>query len=300
MLINVFFFFLFSLSIILINNFYQKALVRNHVSQIRKLRKKQPHLNNFNLKNIDKNELFEELDYLFDDLRAHIDKLDSSVHDIAHELKTPLTIIRGELELSLLSVKSHEDYVMVLASALDEIIRLTNVINNMQEITKAESGQINMNINELHNLSLLLENTLEDFALLASEKDIKISSDIEKDHFTLFDKQRIHQVILNILDNAVKYTEKGGEINISLRKNQKSDFIIIEIADTGIGISQDQIEKVFERFYRTDKAKEIKASGSGLGLSIAKWIVEAHNGKIELWSEEGKGSKFKVCIPSVK
>lgn len=300
MLINVFFFFLFSLSIILINNFYQKALVKNHVSQIRDLRKKQPHLNNFNLKNIDKNELFEELDYLFDDLKTHIDKLDSSVHDIAHELKTPLTIIRGELELSLLSVKSHEDYVMVLASALDEIIRLTNVINNMQEITKAESGQINMNINELHNLSLLLENTLEDFALLASEKDIEISSDIEKDHFTLFDKQRIHQVILNILDNAVKYTEKGGEINISLRKNEKSDFIIIEIADTGIGISQDQIEKVFERFYRTDKAKEIKASGSGLGLSIAKWIVESHNGKIELWSEEGKGSKFTVYIPSIK
>lgn len=284
----------------MINNFYQKALVKNHVSQIRNLRKKQPHLNNFNLKNIDKNELFEELDYLFDDLKTHIDKLDSSVHDIAHELKTPLTIIRGELELSLLSVKSHEDYVMVLASALDEIIRLTNVINNMQEITKAESGQINMNINELHNLSLLLENTLEDFALLASEKDIEISSDIEKDHFTLFDKQRIHQVILNILDNAVKYTEKGGEINISLKKNEKSDFIIIEIADTGIGISQDQIEKVFERFYRTDKAKEIKASGSGLGLSIAKWIVESHNGKIELWSEEGKGSKFKVCIPSIK
>ncbi len=216
--------------------------------------------------------------------------------DAAHELKTPLTILRGELELALRESKNVDEYQQILSSALDEVNRLIRILQSVLEITKAESGKISLTIKE-NNLSDILNNLVDDAKILAEEKQIKINSDIQKNLIAEVDDLRIHQALLNLIENAIKYTGRNGTIDISLYG--ATDSISFIIKDTGIGIPKDKQKYIFERFFQIKDNPDAK-NGVGIGLSIVKWIVDNHNGSIEVNSEINKGTEFILKIPKAK
>lgn len=216
--------------------------------------------------------------------------------NVAHELKTPLTILRGELSIALQSPKTQKQYELIIASALEESVRLSGVVDALLELARADTGQIQM-IMKKDNFSALIEEIAEDCEILGEEKNILINTSIERNIQLSFDADRMHQAILNIIDNAIKYTNPKGMVSIELTR--KAAHAELRVMDTGIGISPENIEKIFERFFRTDDVKMKSISGLGLGLTMVKWIIDAHNGKVIVQSKIGEGTAFIVRIPIV-
>lgn len=243
----------------------------------------------------------DEVGHLTKTLNKMIERLEKSftqirqfTSDASHELRTPLTILRGELEIALHSEKSVDDYELIVASALEEAERLSNVVETLLDLSRAETGQIKINLIRA-DISKIVQDIAEDAEVLAEEKKINVESNIEKNVMVNHDPPRIHQAVLNLVDNAVKYTPNNGTVKIELKKTP--DFIEIIVSDTGTGIPAEQIPYIFNRFYRVDKARSSNVYGAGLGLSIVHWIVEAHNGTIDVKSEYSKGSAFTLKIP---
>lgn len=216
--------------------------------------------------------------------------------DASHELKTPLTILRGELELALRESKSVDEYQKTLASALDEINRLIRILQSIMEITKAESGKIHLNFRK-EDLSGILDNLVDDAKILAEEKKILVNADIQNNIKADVDDLRIHQAFLNIIENAIKYTDKNGYINIKLFEEYEN--IIFIIKDSGIGIPEEKQKFIFERFYQIKDNPDAK-NGVGIGLSIVKWIIDKHKGIIQVNSKINQGTEFIVTIPKVQ
>ncbi len=242
----------------------------------------------------------DEVGHLTRTLNQMIERLENSFNqikkftsDVSHELRTPLTILQGELEIALRKQKSPDEYEMVLVSALEEVARLTNVVETLLDLSRAESGQIKMNMT-VGNLSKLVQSIVEDAEILAEAKGSRIQYNIDENVLLPFDGARMHQAVLNIIDNAIKYTPRGGSIYIELAKKAKTAEIIVR--DTGIGIEKEELEHIFDRMYRVDKARSKNISGIGLGLSIVKWIIEGHRGKIKVDSIVNKGTTFKVIL----
>ena len=234
------------------------------------------------------------LNSLFDRFEKTIQHLKKFNSDTAHELKTPLTILRGELSIALQNTKKPEEFTHIISSTLDEVIRLSNIVETLLELSRAETGNLQMNFSEV-DLSVVLKDILDDTEILAEEKNLYVHSDIERNIKCYADADRIHQAILNIIENSVKYTPAGGYIDLILKKSE--NFAVIEIKDTGIGIPESQKELVFDRFFRSDNARINNIPGMGLGLPLVKLIVDAHKGEVILNSEMGKGSSFILKIP---
>jgi len=216
--------------------------------------------------------------------------------DVSHELKTPLTIIRGEIELAISGKKKSSELKKTLINILDEVVRLSNMVENLLMLFKSDTGQVNLNFKEV-NIAELIKDLLEDIDILAEEKGIKVEAERLDEAIVLGDEIRLKQLFLNLIDNAIKYNKSGGRVTISIVR--ENNFVNVSIADTGIGIPKDEINLIFERFYRVDKTRTRDTGGTGLGLSIAKSIAESHNGRIEVESELGKGSKFSVILPAL-
>lgn len=243
----------------------------------------------------------DEIARLIKTLNNMIERLDKSFKqikqfsaDVSHELKTPLTIIRGEIELAISGKKKSSELRKTLINILDEVVRLSDMVENLLMLFKSDTGQVNLNFKEV-NIAKLIKDLLEDVDILAEEKGVKVEAKRLDEAIVLGDEIRLKQLFLNLLDNAIKYNKSGGKVTISVEK--ENNFVNVSIVDTGIGIPKDEINLIFERFYRVDKARTRDSGGAGLGLSIAKSIVEAHNGRIEVESELGKGSKFSVILP---
>ncbi len=242
----------------------------------------------------------DEVGHLTRTLNQMIERLESSFNqikkftsDASHELRTPLTILQGELEIALHSQKTPAQYEDIIISALEEVARLTNVVETLLDLSRAESGQVKMNLTE-GSLTKLLIDMSEDAEILAESRGVNVTSEIEPDVNLPFDSARMHQAILNIVDNAIKYTKKGGNVLIQLIKTKDNAEIII--SDTGNGIPADDLPYIFDRLYRVDKARSSNIFGVGLGLAIVKWIIEGHNGKISVESEVNKGTKFTIRL----
>lgn len=214
--------------------------------------------------------------------------------DASHELRTPLTIMRGEIELALRSDKTPAEYKEVLASQLEEILRLKSIIDNLLTLGKADQGTLDMTLEEVH-LDSLIKDLYDDSELLAHSKHIHVKLKKAEPVTIIGDKGRLRQLFLNLVDNAIKYTPDGGSVVISVERQNGSALVAVE--DNGIGIPQEDIEKIFNRFYRVDKARSREMGGTGLGLSIAKWIAELHRGSITVESVLNRGSKFTVSFP---
>lgn len=214
--------------------------------------------------------------------------------DASHELRTPLTVMRGEIEIALRNPKTPEEYRRVFESTMEEIVRMSSIIENLLTLAKADQGTYEVNFSEV-NLDALVQELYDDSEVLAEGKHIRVKL-LKHDAITIVgDKGRLRQLFLNLIDNAIKYTPEGGAVALSIERQNGSAIFSVE--DTGIGIPQEDIGRVFDRFYRVDKARSREIGGTGLGLAIARWIAELHRGKISVKSEVDKGSVFTVELP---
>lgn len=214
--------------------------------------------------------------------------------DASHELRTPLTIMRGEIELALRSPKTPDEYRRVLASALEEILRLTSIIDNLLLLARADQGTYDVHFSEV-DLAALARELYEDSLVLAGPKRISVTLDMPVDVTIVGDRVRLRQLFLNLIDNAIKYTPEGGTVALAVGRENGS--ALFRVRDSGIGIPPEEQGRVFDRFYRVDKARSREMGGAGLGLSIARWIAELHRGSIALESRVDHGSTFTVELP---
>lgn len=288
-----------SFLVILFFNFYTKQIeksIKKIVKQLRHISGEDEFLKINAVSNTGSG-IIDELTSLIKHYDEKIRKQKKFTEDVTHELRTPLTIMRGELEMALVSSKSDKDYIMTLASTLDEVLRLSKILDVLLDLTRSESGKIRL---EKHkkDLSAFIKDIAADAEILAGEKSINVHASIEKGISAVFDSVRLHQAILNLIDNAIKYTGENGDLYIKLSQN--SDNAIIEITDTGIGIPEDKIEKVFERFFRVKEDNTNNIKGVGLGLSIVNMIIKEHNGTINIRSKHGHGTTFVMELPKDK
>ena len=238
-----------------------------------------------------------------DDLINSINKLSNELNDqenlrkqltgdIAHELRTPLTSIKGHLDAIIVGI--WEPTNERLNSINEEVKRITNLVDELRKLAKFDSGKDNLN-KEIVNLKNYIKSIAYNYEGKALEKNIVIKYQLENIE-ALIDKEKFAQVIINILSNAIKYNNGNNTIYIKVFK--KNNSINISIKDSGIGIPKSEYKNIFERFYRLDKSRGANEKGAGVGLTIAKSIVNAHGGEIEVYSEINKGSEFIISLPS--
>jgi signal transduction histidine kinase len=215
------------------------------------------------------------------------------VVDIAHELRTPLSNLKGYLEaISDGLVKPDEGTIRSLS---EEASSLSHLVNDLQELSLVDAGEIKLNILPEDIISLI-KDTVNGIQAKAITKDLTLSTDLPVIlPAAKIDSYRIRQVLLNLLENAIAHTDKGGRITVTARLNE--NMIHVSVVDTGEGIPAEELPLIFERFYRVDRSRTRKTGGSGLGLTIAKRLVEAHGGKIEVESQMGQGSTFTFSVP---
>lgn len=241
---------------------------------------------------------FNEIKRLGDTFNKMLDRIETLIismreanDNIAHDLRSPLTRIRGVAEMSLMSERSVDDYKNMAANTVEECDRLIEIINTMLEITELESGIKEAEIKEL-DVTKLIRDACELFRPIALGKKINLSEDIPEKLIFHGDRKKLQRIISNLLDNAIKFTPDGGSVSISAMKDEKRITIIFE--DTGIGISEADVPHIFERFYQCDRSR---SRGGGLGLSLVKAFTEAMNGSIYVTSAVNKGSEFVVVFP---
>ena len=216
--------------------------------------------------------------------------------DASHELRTPLTILRGETEVALRWAKKPEEFRNMLESNMEEIDRMGRIIENLLTLAKSDAGELPPDFKEL-SLSDLLQELYLQAKTLGESKDIGIALrlDVFEEIRIRGDELRLRQMFLNLISNGIKYTPPGGRLEIAL--GIEGEDAVVTISDTGIGIPEEDLPHIFDRFYRVDKARNREAGGTGLGLAIVKWVAEAHEGKIAVRSAPGKGSAFTVYLP---
>ncbi|MBF0522317.1 MAG: heavy metal sensor histidine kinase [Candidatus Omnitrophica bacterium] len=246
----------------------------------------------------------DELDRLaqtFNDMIARIkqayEKLSQFSFDAAHELRTPITAIIGEIESVLSRRGSSEKYQQVLMSNLEELSRLQKLVNHLLFLSQDPKATQKKNIETIE-LNEIVRDIAELFEPVAKENTVEITTKIPSDPIYFHaEKWRIEQVISNLIDNAIRYNRPQGNIVIELQR--KESVIEIIVTDTGVGISEEDKQKIFDRFYRGDPSRSRSLGGFGLGLSIVKSIVESYSGTVLVDSLLGKGSIFTVSLPAI-
>jgi heavy metal sensor kinase len=240
----------------------------------------------------------DEIEKLSNTLNQMISRLDRSYQmssrftaDASHELRTPLTIMRGELEMLLLEKKLPEGVVEMLSSLFEETARLSKIVEGLLAISRLDTGEARMNRVKF-DLSELAATTASQMCLLAEDKKIKMTYDTGTPAEVLGDPSKMKQVLVNLLDNAIKYTPDGGAIHLSV--NALNGRALMEVSDTGPGIPEAALRHVFERFYRTDEVRSRDIEGTGLGLSIVQSICNAHGATITAENRKSGGCSFAV------
>jgi heavy metal sensor kinase len=214
--------------------------------------------------------------------------------DASHELRTPLTAIRAVGEVALQDRQNPERYRETIGSMLEEADRLARLVDSLLILSRADAGQ-GLRRQELGLLELV-RSSVSLLEILAEERDQRIEIQGDPDIRLAADPLLLRQALINLTDNAIKYSPRGSLITIQVRRSDDGDAVVA-IADRGPGIPQGHVTRVFERFYRTDSGRSRDEGGAGLGLSIALWAVERHGGRIQVESEEGKGSTFRIVLP---
>jgi heavy metal sensor kinase len=233
------------------------------------------------------NRMIERLDDAF----QHINRFSA---DASHELRTPLTILQLELEGIAQNHRGEASLREQIGSALEETHRMSRIVESLLAISRLDAGEAKMDKTRL-DLGELVASTADEMRLLAEEKSIGLRTHVATGIQVEGDRTRLQQVIVNLIDNAIKYTQQGGKVEISV--GGEGNTAVLEVSDNGPGIPSHALPHVFERFYRTDKARSRASGGAGLGLSIVKAICAAHNAEVKVSSQEGRGSRFRVELP---
>ncbi len=229
------------------------------------------------------NQTFERLERLFRTQQRLL-------ADVSHELRTPLTSIRGNIDLMRHMGETDPESLAVIQ---DELERMTRLVGDLLLLARADSGGLPLARKPVELDTILLE-VYRQVVLAGLDVDVVLKA---VDQVTVLgDSDRLKQLLLNLTDNAIKYTPVGGQVSLSLSK--KAGWAHVEVADTGIGIPPENLPHIFERFYRVEKARTRAQGGSGLGLSIAKWIAQAHGGAVRVVSKVGEGTTFTVTLPA--
>ncbi len=213
--------------------------------------------------------------------------------DVSHELKTPLTILKGETELALRKDRTNEEYKRSLTSNLEEIDRMSHIIDDLLLLSKAEAEDMKLNLDKV-DLRDLLADVCLNMKIFGENKGVEIIVKELEDIRIVGDALKLRRMITNIVENGIKYGHSGGYVAVSSYK--QDGFACVHVKDDGPGISSGDIKYIFDRFYRADRSRK-RESGSGLGLSISKWIAEAHHGTIEVESTPAAGSLFVIKLP---
>jgi signal transduction histidine kinase len=243
----------------------------------------------------------DELERLSLSLNRMIERLEEALAhnhrfsaDASHELRTPLTIIRGELEALNEFPSLPAPVIEGIGSALEESNRMAEIVHSLMTISRLDCGSEHIEMVPV-DLVAIVRATLDHMGLLAEEKNISLHLEASQSPYVTGDPMRLKQIVVNLVDNAIKYTSTGGEVKVAVMTEEKR--AIIKVSDTGIGIPAAALPFVFDRFYRTDKARSRESGGVGLGLSIVKAICSVHEGTASVESIEGKGTTFRVELP---
>jgi heavy metal sensor kinase len=244
----------------------------------------------------------DEIDQLATTFNRMVDRIQTLLTEIkemndniAHDLKSPVTRIRGTAEVTLTTGTSVEDYENMAASTIEDCDRLLDMINTMLLISKTEAG-VETPASEQVEVSALIRQACELFGPIAEDKNVTLSYAATEKTFVSGDARLLQRMLSNILDNAVKYTTPGGKVEVSLI-GAKNRNLTISVRDTGIGISKADLPRIFERFYRCDQSRSLP--GTGLGLSLARAIARAHGGDITVTSTVNQGSNFTITLPKI-
>lgn len=237
--------------------------------------------------------LAETFNHMIERLQCSFAQMRQFISDASHELRTPLTVLKGELELGLRACP-RSDGCEILATCSGEIQRLSRLVDTLLVLSNADAGKITFDPHPIP-LCRVLEEMVEQAKVLAEPKGIQVEFVNDSSLTIRADPMRLQQLLLNLVDNAVKYTPERGRIRLSCHAD--NGHVEIRVADTGIGIDPKDMPRIFDRFYRADQSRNRSEGGYGLGLAICKWIAEAHHGTIHVDSAPGKGSTFLLRLP---
>jgi heavy metal sensor kinase len=216
--------------------------------------------------------------------------------DASHELRTPLTALKGQVEVALTRPRGPEEYRAVLTGVNEEVDRLIHLVGSLLTLARADAGEIPLT-REPISLGTAVAGAVEQVEPLAAQRGIRLIQEPGPEVVVEADESLLLQLLLNLLDNAIKYTTAGGDVRVAWTADSGSAHVTV--SDSGIGIDAEHLPHVFDRFYRVDKARTRAEGGTGLGLAISRWIVDAHGGDINVVSTPGHGSSFTVRLPLI-
>jgi heavy metal sensor kinase len=245
---------------------------------------------------------YDEVRHLALTLNDMIDHLEQTfirqqrfVADASHELRTPVAVIRSKTNMALFHMTSPENYINLFRTIYDEAERLGRLVNDLLALNRADEGQIRLEREEIR-LDTLVQAVASTVETLAEEHQVTLHVPATAAITIQGDETRLMQMVMNLLENAIQYTDPEGSVSITITTKQAQALLIVQ--DTGIGIAPEHIPRLFDRFYRVDPARtRTRGGNSGLGLATVDWIVKAHNGTIHVESQPGQGSTFTVSLP---
>jgi signal transduction histidine kinase len=239
-------------------------------------------------------EMYSQLESAYEELKS-IDELKSNIlANVSHELRTPITVTKGAIELAL-DEKNEEERRSLLKTAVAALVRQNLIIEDLLQAAKFERGEVKLFLGDV-DVVKIINKVVEEFEPIIMEEGLKLKIDVENRlPKARADGIALERVLRNLLGNAVKFNKRGGEIHIEAV--QRSDFIEVCISDTGVGIPEDKLEKIFEPFYQIDASPTRRYGGTGMGLTVVKAIVEAHGGEVSVESIPGEGSRFCFTLP---
>jgi len=243
----------------------------------------------------------DEIDELSSSLNSMIARVQGSfqrmtefLRTLSHEIRQPLTVLRAETEQALRLGISETNYRDTLSKQLEHVELLARTVSDLMEVAQSEGEEVKLQ-REKEDLSELVQTAIDGMRPQASERGIQISGTVQQNVIGAFDAGQIWRLLLNLLDNAIKFNRSGGHVDVTLSVH--NDVAIFSVSDTGSGIDSEDQAHIFERGYRSLAARKSGVPGTGLGLHFARSIAEAHGGRIELTSSAGKGACFRVILP---
>jgi len=239
-------------------------------------------------------ELVNHLNRMFEALESSFKSQKRFTADASHELRMPLTILKGEIEVALRQSRSEKEYEGLLRQHLDIVARMQRIVDDLLTLARADAGMLELEQKRL-DLSFLLQDVGQHHLVLYDQRGLRLEMDIQDDLEVMGDQSQLERVVFNLLGNAYKYAPKGSIV--WLTAYAKQDSVLITVCDEGMGISEEHQERLFHRFYRVDDARARKQGSAGLGLAICKHIIGAHHGKIWVESKQGEGASFMVQLP---